>query len=528
MKWNISTLITLLLVLSSCSSNPKQKEKEPNQHLPIGTRLKRIYTENKKEKLDFEIKYNQLVKNFYEKSDYKAIWVKDKKFTPKAINLIAFFDSTELYGLPKHLYPINELKDHEDDLTRELSLTESLFRLVINLRQGILDSNQMKLNYELRYFDLELADTLFKLKEDSLFPQLLVHFQPQNFQYQWLQSSWARYYRNSKFDTTQFKVPKMKTDSLRAYEVTREILFHRRYFDSLGLTNDTIFLEALEKYQKEHALKGDHIIGSNTITALEKSNFNKFQQVVLALDKLKWTQNLPQKYFRVNIPEQKIRLIDSNRVIREHRIIVGEYETQTPELTSKLRRMVLYPYWHVPHSIASTEILYGVKRDTGFFRKKNYKLFRGKTEIDPTTINWKKYSKDKFPFRVRQEPGPKNSLGLIKFLFPNEHSVYIHDTPVKWLFKTKMRYYSHGCMRLEDPREMAQYIIATDPKNKFIADSLEVEMDKETQQSIYLRKPIPIFVEYISVVGDSTGNIVFYNDFYRRDEKFIQAIFANH
>lgn len=526
MKLGVYISLILLLLISSCSSDSKKNEPDSLTHLPLNERLKRIYTENKEEKLDFQIFYESQLAELYKLSGYQSIWHSEDTINSKGAELLSFFDSTELYGLPKHLYPINQLRNSKDPLQLELALSESLIRVSLHLKQGILDSNQTTFNRKISRFNTSLADTLFQTISDSSFIEKICEFQPLNFQYRWLQASWAKYYRKTKMDTVQFKVPSIKEDSAQAYQIARKILFHRKYIDSSGLTTDSIFLEALEKYQEEHFLKGDHVIGKQTRIALEKNSFNKFQQVVLALDKFRWTQDLPEKYFRVNIPEQKVRLIDSNRIIREHRIIVGHEDTQTPELKSRVKRMVLYPYWNVPHSISSTEILYGARRDTGFFRKKGYKVFRGKTEVDPKTVNWKKYKKNNFPFRIRQEPGPKNSLGLIKFLFPNEHSVYMHDTPTKWLFKTKSRYYSHGCMRLEKPFELAQYIIATDPKNKFIADSLEVEMAKEEQQSIYLRKPIPIFVEYITVIGDSLGNINFYNDFYGRDEKFINAIFG--
>lgn len=525
MKKPLIYSLFMSFLIFACQSE-EQEESPSLVNLPLNERIERIFAENKKEKINFEIKYEKEIQHLYTLNKYQSYWFVNDTLTFHGKQLILFFDSTEFYGLPKQLYPIHQVKSDKDLLQIELALSESLFRISKHFRYGILDSASINLSWDLHQLSDSIPSFIHRFHKDLLLIENLKKLQPDHFQFRWLSEAWKIYLGKNNLDSTKFFVPNIKKDSLKAYQVAREILFHKGYIDSFGIRFDSLFLKALEQYQEEHNLKGDHVIGTNTIIALEKTNWSKFQQIVLALDKLKWSYSLPEKYFRVNIAEQKLRLIDSNRVIREHRIIVGHYDTQTPELKSKMNRIVLYPYWNVPHSISSKEIVYSARRDTGYIRKHRYKVFRGKTEVDPSTIEWKKYNKDRFPFRLRQEPGPKNSLGLIKFLFPNKYSVYLHDTPTKWLFRTKMRYYSHGCMRLEDPRDLAYYLITTDPKNKFIADSLDVELEKAENQSIRLRKSIPIFVEYITVSADSTGKIFFFNDHYLRDEKYIEAIFG--
>lgn len=515
----------LLIILLFACNNIKNDKSESLTHLPLNERLERIFSENKEEKFNFTINYPKELKLLYKSNNFSSYWVKDDSLTQTAQDLLSFFDSTMIYGLPGHFYPINHLKNSKDPLEIEIALSESLFRVIKHLGYGILDSASTNINWDLQNHGRDLTEFIQKNHNDSLFIDHILAFQPNDFQYIWLINAWRKYLAYTNLDNTKFDVPTIKEDSAKAYQTARKVLIYKNYIDSLNNSKDSALMAALESYQKDHMLKPDHIIGSNTASALEKSEWNKFQQVVLAIEKMKWKRDLKGKYLRVNIGEQKLRLIDSNRVVREHRIIVGHINTQTPELKSKLKRMVLYPYWNVPHSISSKELVYGARRDTAYMRKHGYKVFRGKTEVDASKINWKNYNKDKFPFRIRQEPGPKNSLGIVKFLFPNKHSVYLHDTPNKWLFRTKMRYYSHGCMRLEKPQELAYYLIATDPKNNFIADSLEVELAKAERQSISLRKPIPLFIEYITVGADSIGNIQFYLDQYGRDKKFIKALF---
>ncbi|MEZ4938727.1 MAG: L,D-transpeptidase family protein [Crocinitomicaceae bacterium] len=513
------------LFLIACES-PKELEQSSFTHLPMDQRLERIFAQNKEEKLNFEIKFAKELQQLYKLHSFQSFWYENDSLTTNAQYLLSFFDSSEYFGLPKHLYPINTIKINQDPLQTELAISESLFRIVKHLYFGVLDSGSVKISWNLGNISDTLPALIFQYRKDTMLTREIKSFEPQDFHYQWVISAWKKHLAQNNLDSISFRVPSIKEDSLEAYLSARKVLLHKNYLDSLTARQDSLFLLALEIYQKDHQLKGDHIIGMQTAKALEKTNWDKFEQLAVVLEKLKWTRILPEKYFRVNIGEQKLILVDSSRIIREHRIIVGHLDTQTPELNSKMNRIILYPYWNVPHSISSKEILYAARRDTSYIRKNNYRVFRKKEEIDPKTVDWKKYSHDKFPFRIRQEPGPKNSLGIIKFQFPNKHSVYIHDTPTKWLFKTQMRYYSHGCMRLENPRDLAYYLIATDPKNRFVADSLETELEKAENKAITLRKSIPIFIEYRTVTADSLGNISFYNDYYGRDEKFIKAIFG--
>src|SRR5690606_33717607 len=136
----------------------------------------------------------------------------------------------------------------------------------------------------------------------------------------------------------------------------------------------------------------------------------------------------------------------------KHRVVVGALETPTPEFHASMERMVTNPFWSVPFSIASTEILYAARKDTAYFSKKGYKVFKNGETVDPTTVNWSNVKESNFGgYRVRQDAGGGNSLGRIKFLFPNEHAVFIHDTPSKSLFSNDVRAYSHGCIRLHQP-----------------------------------------------------------------------------
>ena len=211
----------------------------------------------------------------------------------------------------------------------------------------------------------------------------------------------------------------------------------------------------------------------------------------------------------------------------DHNIVVGKYANQTPELESKLRKIVVYPYWNVPYSISSKEILPALKRNSDYLAKHDYKLYKKGVEIDPTTVDWSKIRQNAFPYRVVQQPGPRNSLGIVKFDFYNEHSVYFHDTPSKRLFGADVRAYSHGCMRTQNPIDLARVVLNEDSipyrRNDVISDTLDSLLARANHIEIRLIDPVPIYVDYVSVAR-LQSKMVTYLDIYGRDEEYLKIL----
>jgi murein L,D-transpeptidase YcbB/YkuD len=183
-----------------------------------------------------------------------------------------------------------------------------------------------------------------------------------------------------------------------------------------------------------------------------------------------------------------------------------------------VRYFIIYPFWTVPYSIATKELLPILKRDTSYLRRKNFEVLdRNNIVVDPKTINWKKYSKTYFPWKLRQRIGDENSLGILKFNFENKYGVYLHDTDNRRLFGREMRSLSHGCVRLEKFLDFAQFLIREDSV-KYPVDSLHADLLTEKQKYVYVRKPIPIYIRYFSAEADAHGGLYFFIDIYRKDE----------
>lgn len=260
--------------------------------------------------------------------------------------------------------------------------------------------------------------------------------------------------------------------------------------------------------------------------ALNESSLRKVERILLAMDKIRDRKIRPEKYIYINIPEYKLRYYVDSKIKSEHKIIVGKIITQTPELESKLRKIVFYPFWNVPYSISSKEILPNIKKDSSYLKNHNYELFKNKNKLNPDSVDWTKIYQNSFPFKVRQKPGFTNSLGIVKFDFYNKFSVYFHDTPSKYLFNTYVRSYSHGCMRTENPVHLAREILDNDKRgwkfNTYI-DSLDSILNRRTNHEIKLLSPIPVFIEY-QTVSRTKNNIASYIDIYSRDDEYIKIM----
>jgi murein L,D-transpeptidase YcbB/YkuD len=289
----------------------------------------------------------------------------------------------------------------------------------------------------------------------------------------------------------------------------------------------TDFTVALKHYQQHNGLKSDGVIGKYTVIALNESTYSKILRAALALDKLRRKKSYPPKCIRINIPEYLLRFYVNDSLKSTHRMVVGNADNQTPELRSKINKIIVYPYWNVPNSIARKEILPILKRSPKYLARNNMKIYRKTSRINPYRVNWRRIRKNTFPYSIRQDPGPNNSLGILKFEFFNNYNVYVHDTPSKHFFDSDIRAFSHGCMRCEFPIELAKLILDYDSisgrRNPITSDSLDSMLLKVVNRPFPLKDPIPIFVEYTSVYASRDG-ILFYLDIYKREEDFLKIM----
>lgn len=290
---------------------------------------------------------------------------------------------------------------------------------------------------------------------------------------------------------------------------------------------DEALEEAVKRFQLSHGLFDDGIAGTRTLKALNVSAERRVRQIELNLERWRWLpQNLGNPYILVNIAGYGLEVVENETPALTMKIIVGTAFQKTPVFSGKMTYVEMNPYWNVPHSIATEETLEKIQKDPkAFFAKENMKVFKAGPngeEVDSASIDWSALSENNFPYRLRQEPGPRNPLGRIKFMFPNKHSVYLHDTSDPHLFRKERREFSHGCIRIEKPMEMADFVMrgSKEWSRKRIEGVLKT---KETTVA-YLPKPIPVHILYFTAWGNGDGTVHFLDDIYRRDERLDRAL----
>lgn len=249
-----------------------------------------------------------------------------------------------------------------------------------------------------------------------------------------------------------------------------------------------------------------------------------FRKISLNMERWRWQEPWPDRYVFVNIPAFSLRVVEKDSVWLQSRVIVGKRETPTPVLESVIRSFIIYPYWHVPYSISTKEILPALQADRSYLGRNNFEVLdkRGNV-ILADTIQWDFYDHDNFPFTLRQREGSENSMGIIKFNFANRHNVYLHDTNSRRLFNSKMRDRSHGCVRVEQAVPLAHYLVRED--DIYVSpEDLDQYLSLQQRLKIDLRKPIPLKLEYFTAEVVN-GVAVVYEDIYKQDSVMVQSLY---
>ncbi len=513
-------------LLFSCSTKTTTKDviiPFEEQNIPVNKKIELAITPDYLKKSGFPDSSINFLNDFYSKRSYSPKWINDSTLTFIGREIKTNLSKPFSFALPPKRIPIYDTKNYIQD---ELMLTLAVAQIIYDLDSGIIDYEN-KIEKEKHFVAPEVLENIAFNEKIDIRKQFL-QFGPKDSSYHIIGEELISLLDTFKLDTSTFNIVSIKYDTIEVHSKTMAALISKGYLQEQ--TSDSIkFANALSKFQKNNGLKPDAVIGKYTSFALNESSYHKVERILLAMDKLRNKKKKPDRYLRINIPEYKLRYFINDSLKSQHNIVVGKTDHQTPELTAKLRKIVIYPYWNVPYSISSKEILPHLKRDPGYLAKHNYILLKNDSIVDPYAVNWKKIRENAFPFKVRQEPGPKNSLGIIKFDFYNAESVYFHDTPSKSLFNVDVRAYSHGCMRTQNPIDLAKVILERDEyRNKInlmTPDSLDslYSLDTIIMKEIKLLQPIPIFIEYQTVVREGK-RMKIYIDIYGRDEEFLKLI----
>lgn len=292
-----------------------------------------------------------------------------------------------------------------------------------------------------------------------------------------------------------------------------------------GLVYDDALVEAMKSFQRSLELDVDGVMGPATLAALNGGAPVTRADIIANMERWRWMpRDLGAFNVMVNIPEYRLAIQRNGQEEYATRVVVGSIKNQTPIFSDNIRHVVVNPYWNVPSSIIKGEVAPAVLNNPGYIDRQNMDLLYNGTPVSPWQVDWSQVSASNFPFRVRQRPGPGNSLGQIKFLFPNKHDVYLHDTPSKGLFSRAARALSHGCVRVQNPMEFADALMANE--SKISRTSLEA-MFGPNERWVNPEKQIPVHLTYFTLRVGADGTLKSFGDVYGHNGKLIAAMGLN-
>ncbi|MBN1251483.1 MAG: L,D-transpeptidase family protein [Bacteroidales bacterium] len=514
-----------------------------------------------------ELSTSKQIKELYVLNQFLPIWTDNMKPNHFARELIRLFAKSSFYGLDTSFYNFSELKtlyysleDKNDKnsldkaIEFEILLTHNCYKIMSHLYSGVIKPDTLIYGRKIINFPKDFPQKLSSLINTDYLTEGILDLQPKSIEYIALQKGLEKFLRNTLLYNDSLYLPDPNVDSTLAYDITKEILTKNKYYqpqkyvdayvncrvneitnylsDTIGYkisfdveyNSDTLFVSALKEFQKDNGLNGDGLIGLNTRKALIMTNMDRFEQIAINLERLRWEQKRPSKYVYVNIPSYKLSLIEKNKIKKTYKVVVGAISTPTPELNSQIEYLITNPTWNVPASISKNELLPKIKSDPEYLKKHNYKILDENRLPINNDINWTEVNNDNFNYFIRQSSGSDNALGNLKFIFPNPYHVYIHDTQSKSKFYNDIRAYSHGCMRIEKPISFANDLLKSEQKE--VTDTFNIVMEKGIRKIINLSKPVPVYVRYITCEADENSNIIFYKDIYKKDETLKKQLFS--
>ena len=471
---------------------------------------------------------------FYFERNYEPFWIENRK---RLESLSRSLSEAGSHGLPEFRYPLGELKEaiFEDDPTQkaklELMATEAFLLFAQDISGGILKPNMIDANINVDPQRREASELLASLTESFDVSSFFENLFPRSNEYEYLVGELRRMRDILRNGSWGDPVPSGTT--LQIGMTHEHVPFLRKRLSKMGYpvsqTNQRLFDEQLDasvkKFQEYHGLNPDGVFGKRSIEAINVSPKTRLVQVLVNLERMRWNnQDRGTEYVSVNQANFYAYFKSGNKKVWESRVVIGLPSNQTAEFNDTMTHMVVNPTWHVPKSIAVDEYLPLIQKDSNFLVDNEMVLMvRGTdTIIDSSLIDMQAFTPDNFPFLIKQIPSNINALGMVKFMFPNKFSIYMHDTPMKELFFKDERTFSHGCIRLQEPFEFAYSLLrnqVVDPVNKF-----QEILKKEEETYINLSRNIPVYITYRTAFFDDFGQVHYRADVYGRDALVYMAL----
>jgi murein L,D-transpeptidase YcbB/YkuD len=578
--WLLS--LSVFTVASSCSQEQKSKIEEslPGLSSKAGGAQPKLDSVYIVKYMSAEPKFKDQIdwgKKFYRERGFRLGWFRDHQLVPQAKTMLGVIDKAADEGLDPKEYKTKDfdklfadLEAVKGDSTKrnalekeiDVALSGTYFNWASDFYRGTVDPRQVKtIDWQVKRNKIKLHKALMTiLKErESTYPYY--EFEPLHPEYDQLKKALASYrdiQRNGGWPALPAATKLKPGQPSPAVALLRQRLLGTKAPDAAApvATNgvaatpvqtvantgntgtapaapaekyDAELVAAVKSFQGQNGLKADGIVSGETLRLLNVPVTQRIEQLIINMERWRW---IPKKfepdYLLVNIPDYKLHVVEGNKEVFDMRVIVGKTLNATPVFSDKMESVVLAPYWNVPFSIIDKELRPKLAADPhAVLDRLDMEVVKGwgakATPIDPTTVDWANVTQATWKYTLRRRPGPKNDLGDVKFIFPNSQDIYLHDTPHDELFSQTKRGFSHGCVRVEEPLKLAEYLLRN--KQGWDLTRIEETIAAGQEQYVSLPKHLPVYLVYFTAWVDKDGNVNFRDDIYGHDKSLAREYF---
>ncbi len=460
--------------------------------------------------------------SFYDAAQNRTFWIanSDRK------NVISLLTNIEQDGLFKKHFDLKKIENLEKNLENlsdlalvdfDILLTENLSLYVQKVSKGNLDPAQLYTNWDLKQNNIDLKKLLLNFQKRDSFNYAASEVSPNYIVYKKLKSALKIINDLPKFNFNNTEINNkivLNDTSENIIEIKKKLIYWMdlKPSDSLTAIYDEAMELAVKKFQMRHGLAPDGVIGYATVQALNISKEDRKKQIIVNMERWRWYPRLfESEYLIINIPDYILHIVKNADTIRTHKVIIGRAERKTPVLSSKLTHLIFNPTWTIPPTILRNDVIPAAKKNSNYFKNKNITIYNSSNQV-VSPSNWDVKNAKKY--RYVQSPGPSNSLGLVKFIFPNRFAVYLHDTNSRGYFDKDIRALSSGCIRIQYPLELTEYLL--NDSEKWNLEKINEAINTKKTIQVNLNKEVSIHILYWTAWSEN-GVLQFRDDLYNLD-----------
>jgi murein L,D-transpeptidase YcbB/YkuD len=480
-----------------------------------------------------------LLLDLYRKNRFQPLWT-DRRNLTQLLTAIAgsaeeglIPDDYHLQAISRYGHELETAPSRAKLLEYDLLLSDALMLLAQHKRHGKVNPREVeeRLNLDSPAPRPSLMDTFLTALRTATVRKALDELEPAHPAYASLKRALSRYRKIAGSGGWQpvppgpSLKPGMRHERVQALRARLAVTGDLTWESAHPLFYDEVLAGAVRAFQTRHHLEADGIAGKATLAAMNIPVADRISQIRVNLERARWVMHdMPAANIVIDIAGFNLQYYHQGRLVWKTRVMVGEPFNQTPVFRSAITYLVLNPTWTIPPDILKNETVPRILTEKDYLAKQRLRVLTASgEEVDPTTVPWGQYLGKRPPYTLRQDAGPDNALGLIKFIFPNPYHVYLHDTPSKSLFDKARRAFSHGCIRVQHPLDLGKMLIANDPGNPTSAARFDQVLASGKTSTIFLKEPLPIFLMYLTANAEN-GQVQFMPDLYQRDRGILDAL----